>query len=56
MLEGRRLHASGTIVDQKTSQKIVVVAGGYNGDGGDWLDSTELLLNGVWQPGKNHAK
>ena len=46
-------HASGTVVDQETNENIVVVAGGY---GTDYLDSTELLISGEWQQGKNHAK
>ena len=54
LLEARNRHASGTIVDQETNENVVVVAGGYNGL--DWLDSTELLVNGEWQKGKNHAK
>ena len=52
LMEGRRMHASGTIVDHETNENIVVVAGGY---GGISLDSTELLINGEWQQGKNHA-
>ena len=53
LMEGRRFHGSGTVVDQVTNQKIVVVAGGWNGN---YLDSTELLITGEWQQGKNHAK
>ena len=54
LMEGRRMFpASGTVVDQVTNQKIVVVAGGWNGN---YLDSTELLITGEWQQGKNHAK
>ena len=49
LLEGRRWHASATIVDKVTKAKIPVVTGGYNN--GD-LDSTELLIDGHWQTGK----
>ena len=54
LMEGREEHASGTVVDQETNENIVVVAGGYNN--GDVLDSTELLIDGEWQQGTNHAK
>ena len=51
LLEGRRYHASATIVDKVTKAKIPVVTGGtvgyYN-----YLDSTELLIDGQWQTGK----
>ena len=53
LMEGRRFHGSGTVLDQVTNQKIVVVAGGWNGN---YLDSTELLITGKWQQGKNHEK
>ena len=54
LMEGRSEHASGRVVDHETDENIVVVAGGWNGDG--ILDSTELLISGEWQQGKNHAK
>ena len=54
LMRGRRIHASGTIVDHQTNENIVVVAGGL-GNGYDYLDSTELLINGEWQQGKSHA-
>jgi hypothetical protein len=50
---GRYVHASATITDQETKEKIVVVSGGYNGS---FLDSTEILLNGEWVAGKNLKK
>ena len=54
LMKGRWNHASGTIVDHETNEKIVAVAGGYNN--GAFLNSTELLINGEWQQGKNHVK
>ena len=48
LLEGRLAHDSSTNVDKVTKAKIVVVAGGYNGNR---MDSTELLINGQWQTG-----
>ena len=54
LMKGRNEHTSGTVVDKETNENIVVVAGGYNN--GDVLDSTELLINGEWQQGTNHAK
>ena len=50
LLEDRRGHASGTITDQETGERIVVIAGGKNSY---YLDSTELLLDGEWHAGKN---
>ena len=49
LLEGRNRHGSATIVDKVTKAKIPMVTGGY-GDAGR-LDSTELLINGMWQSG-----
>ena len=53
-MEQRIGHTSGIVVDQETNENIVVVAGGRSGS--DYLDSTELLISGEWQQGKNHAK
>ena len=53
LMDSRSGHASGTVVDQETSENIVVVTGGATG-GISYLDSTELLLDGEWQQGKNH--
>ena len=49
LLEGRRRHDSATIVDKVTKEKIPMVTGGI--DNGGRLDSTELLINGIWQSG-----
>ena len=49
LLEGRSLHGSATIVDKVTKAKIPMVTGGYGNAGR--LDSTELLINGMWQSG-----
>ena len=55
LITGREYHASATIQDKVTKENIVAVIGGYNGD---YLDTTELLINGesAWQQGKNHVK
>ena len=53
LLENRRGHASGTITDQETGERIVVIAGGKNSF---YLDTTELLFNGKWHAGKNQHK
>ena len=50
LLEGRRSHGSATIVDKETTAKIPVVTGGQHSDHVK-LDSTEMLINGHWQPG-----
>ena len=58
LLEARRYHSSGTITDQETKEKLVVVAGGKSKSGVSvwsyYTDSTEILLNGNWVIGKNH--
>ena len=50
LMQGRSWHASATIVDKVTKAKIPVVTGGYNN--GNYLDSTEFLIDGQWQTGK----
>ena len=55
LLEGRTEHASATIVDKgKEKENIPIVAGGhgYGANGDQWLESTEMLIDGQWQPGK----
>ena len=54
LLKGRRTHGSATVVDKVTKEKIPMVTGGY-GNGGR-LKSTELLINGMWQPGTNQLE
>ena len=59
LLEGRNSHSSGTITDQKTKEKSVIVVGGYNGNshlGLSYSDSTEILMNGEWVKGKTSYK
>jgi len=50
LLEGRQNHGSATIVDKVTKAKIPMVTGGI-GNGYSRLDTTELLINGMWQSG-----
>ena len=47
-VENHLRHGSATIVDKVTKAKIPMVTGGWNGGR---LDSTELLINGIWQSG-----
>ena len=49
LMEGRFWHGSALNVDKVTKSKIVVVTGGWNGN--NYMDSTELLINGQWQTG-----
>ena len=51
LLEARDYHSMGTITDQHTKEKTVIVAGGFGDDG---LDSTEMFINGEWVTGTNH--
>ena len=50
MAYGRLKHASASITDQETKEKLVIVGGGYNGNK---MSSTEILLNGQWVTGKD---
>ena len=54
LLQARRIHSSGTVTDQETKEKMVIIAGGSNST--DFLDSTEMLLNGEWKTDKNHRE
>ena len=47
LLDGRRLHTAGTLIDQGTNEKVIVVAGGY-----PTLESVEFLINGKWRQGR----
>ena len=49
LLQGRKNHGSATIMDKVTKAKIPMVTGGVGIAGR--LDTTELLVNGMWQPG-----
>ena len=52
LVEGRRDHGSATItmyIDVNVNVKIPVVTGGFGNNGA--MTSTELLINGQWQPG-----
>ena len=53
LLKGRWGHGSATIVDKVTKEKIPMVTGGISNV---YLDSTELLINGMWQSGTNQLK
>lgn len=53
LLEGRINHGSATIVDKKTKATIPVVTGGYTHVGFK-IDSTEMLIGGLWQSGIMH--
>ena len=57
LLKGRNYLSSGTITDQKTKAKTVIVVGGYHGSpsNGIFMDSTEILLNEQWVTGKNYT-
>ena len=55
LLKGRYDHSSATIVDKVTTAKIPIVVGGFNVSPG-LLDSTELLINGMWQSGTKCKK
>ena len=50
LLIPRRSHASGTLIDGGTNEKIPVVAGGM--DYGITVNSTEFLLNEKWNKGE----
>ena len=53
LLEDRRGHTSGTLTDQETGERIVVIAGGK---GSYYVDLTELLFDGKWHAGTNSVE
>ena len=52
LLEARKGHSSGSVIDQETKEKIIIVAGGYI----DSSSSTEMLLNGKWVKGNTYTR
>ena len=53
MLEARTGHTSGTIIDQESKEKMVIIAGGESSAWPPGLrDSTDILLNGQWVTGR----
>ena len=49
LIQARRYHAVGIVNDQVTMANLVIVTGGF---GGGYLDSTEILVDSQWLPGK----
>ena len=50
--QARFNHAVGIVTDEATQEKFVVVTGGKNLD---ILNSTEILMNGIFSLGKNYS-
>ena len=50
LIQARRYHAVGIVNDQVTMTNLVIVTGGYNSPNS--LDSTEILVDSQWLPGK----
>ena len=55
LINGRRGHGSATNVDRVTKAKTAIITGGYKGLG-VYLNSTEMLIDGHWQPGTIQCK
>ena len=55
LLRSRYLHSSGSVTDQKTKEKMIIIAGGRS-IGLVNLKSTEMLLNDEWKKGKTHTE
>ena len=55
LLKSRYLHSSGSVTDQKTKEKMIIIAGGVSSEFGI-LKSTEILLNDEWKKGKTHTE
>ena len=51
LLQGRTYHGSAVNVDKVTKAIIAVVTGGLNANYTNYLDSTEMLINGQWKIG-----
>ena len=49
LIHPRRSHGSGTIIDTITKSLLPVVTGGWDGS---FMDTTEILIDNQWQPGK----
>ena len=49
LIHPRILHGSATIMDTITNALLPIVAGGYDGSR---MDTTEILIDNQWQPGK----
>ena len=52
LIHPRNRHGSGTIIDTITNALLPVVTGGYDGH---YTDTTEILIDNQWQPGKIHC-
>jgi len=50
LMQARREHAAGVVIDEVTTEKLVIVTGGEHN--GILLDSTEILFNNQWNQGK----
>merc|ERR1719270_891683 len=46
-------HASATIIDTITNTLLPIVTGGYDGN---YMDTTEILIDNQWQPGPSLPK
>ena len=51
LIQAREDHAAGIVTDEKTLEKFVVATGGEVN--GIWLDSTEILMDHLWNNGKS---
>ena len=47
-------HASGSVTDQETKEKMAIIAGGIIDMA--YSNSTKMLLNGEWKAGKTHTE
>ena len=57
LIEGRKQHGSATCVDKVTQTKIPIVTGGYDANWRlEYMSSTEMLINGMWQLGTTQCK
>ena len=54
LIQAREHHAVGIVNDQVTMTNLVIITGGYTGY--TYFDSTEILVESQWLPGKKRHK
>ena len=53
LIQSRHSHTAGLITDKITNETFAIVVGGQNRVSTDLLNTTEILIEGVWVLGEN---
>ena len=52
LAQGRMVHASQVVIDSETKEELVIVTGGLETEiGGNYIDTSEILVAGKWVTG-----